>query len=367
MLFELDPTQFSRLRGLVQPLHHHLAVTAVLEDHASGRVWVDDPLAPQSALLQIQHRFYLAGRADNPGWISALRGLFMDELLPLGRQQGEVEFGLHYDGAEWEPAILAFLAEHEPIFSRRKYFEFQRLRDLAWRERIPEGMAIQPVDAQLLGGEALDHLDELRSETTSETPATAYFLENRFGFCLRNANAIAGWCLSEYNWAGRCEVGIETAAEYRRQGVGLLTASALVEHALEQGIAQIGWDCWANNLASARTALKVGFEEKADYAAAFAWFDLPSNLAVHGSVSFEAGRLVEAREWFERAFQSGQPPLWAQVVAAFTCCRLGERAAALAHLRSALDGGFTGLDWIRTSEHLQDLHATREWQDWLGG
>jgi RimJ/RimL family protein N-acetyltransferase len=42
-------------------------------------------------------------------------------------------------------------------------------------------------------------------------------------------------------------------------------ASALIEHALSQGVFKIGWHCYAHNEASVATARKVGFEKVQDY------------------------------------------------------------------------------------------------------
>jgi RimJ/RimL family protein N-acetyltransferase len=53
--------------------------------------------------------------------------------------------------------------------------------------------------------------------------------------------------------------------------------SAFVEYALSRGVTQIGWHCWARNLPSVATALKIGYEEVCNYTTFVAWFD-----ATHG-------------------------------------------------------------------------------------
>lgn len=366
MLALLSPTQYHLARPVFEPLEYHLVVPAVLAGAAPGRVWVDDPANPQSGFLQAGHRCHLSGRPDNSLFNQDVRRIFLDEIYPQGQARGELEFALYYSSPGWETAVQFILDGKDPIFDQRHYYEFHGLNDPAWRERIPDGFFLQPVNAELLSQEGIAHLEDLRKETTSETPSLEFFLEKRFGFCLRSQNALAGWCLSEYNWAGRCEIGIETVEEYQRRGVAVITASALIEQALSCGYSRIGWDCWANNTASIRSALKIGFKKLHDYPVAFAWFDQTANLAVHGNLCFRRGQTVEALAWFERAFQAGQPPLWAYVVAAFACNCLGDSSAALDHLRAALDLGFKGLDWIRGSEYLQSLHATPEWQSMFG-
>ncbi len=367
MHFILEPSDYPAVLPIFSSLDHHLATSAVLQGSAPGRVWADNARHPNSAFLTVGHRHYLAGEPGNPAFNRMLRDLFFAELMPQARARGEVEFLLFYPSAGWEAALGEILAGHEPNIGRRQAYETHSLRDPDWRGRIPEGLFIQPVDETLMAEEGLGNLEELRQETTSETPALEYFLQRRFGFCLRSPTELAGWCLSEYNCAGRCEIGIETVESFQRRGVAVLTGSALIEHALGHGIQRIGWDCWSNNLASARTALKLGFELIEEYPVAFAWNDLPANLAVHGHFCLQEGQFSEARAWFERACQAGSPPAWGRVEAAFACARLDDRPAALGQLRAALDQCFAGLDWIRGSEHLASLHATPEWKEWIEG
>ena len=60
----------------------------------------------------------------------------------------------------------------------------------------------------------------------SERPSVADFLARSFGYCLVHENQIIGWCMSEYNNGNRCELGIETAAPFRRRGLAAESATA---------------------------------------------------------------------------------------------------------------------------------------------
>jgi RimJ/RimL family protein N-acetyltransferase len=105
----------------------------------------------------------------------------------------------------------------------------------------------------------------------SERPTVQDFLAKSFGVCLSRGDEIVGWCLSEYNCADRCEVGIEIVEPYQRRGLGTLLSLALVEMALSRSVTRIGWHCWASNTPSDATALKAGFELVEDYPAHYAW------------------------------------------------------------------------------------------------
>jgi RimJ/RimL family protein N-acetyltransferase len=134
-------------------------------------------------------------------------------------------------------------------------------------------MALRAVDAALLAetGLARDGVDELMAEMCSERESVEAFLASSFGVCLDRGEEIVGWCLSEYDQPSRCEVGIEVREPYRRQGLGTLLATALVERAWAKGIEHIGWHCWARNVASGATARSAGFELVRNYSVRLGW------------------------------------------------------------------------------------------------
>lgn len=121
------------------------------------------------------------------------------------------------------------------------------------------------VDANLLASSDLKHLETLKEEMTSERPTVEDFLAKSFGICAIHNNELAGWCLSEYNADGRCEIGIETTDEYRQRGLATALTLAFLEHAFSHGMTEVGWHCFKRNEASAKTALKAGFDKVSDY------------------------------------------------------------------------------------------------------
>ena len=74
-----------------------------------------------------------------------------------------------------------------------------------------------------------------------------------------------GWCLAEYHYQSHYELGIETMEAYRRQGIATHVASAVITRAFAEGATEIGWHCWASNIPSIATALKLGFQKELEY------------------------------------------------------------------------------------------------------
>jgi len=253
------------LKFLFEGMGNHLGLHAMLHGCISGEVLVDHPESPNAALACInQRRFFLAGSPGNAALNDRLRFFFKEVLFSNARERQAQTFLVYYDHGGWQAVLGDILPGAGLIQAERQYYTCTELRN-NWRDMLSPGFELRFIDRALLEKQELKNIDVLAEEMCSERNSVEDFLENSFGVCVLYEGEIAGMCLSEYNCLDRCEVGIITMEAYQRGGLATVMASALIEHALESGITQIGWHCYARNLASVATALKVGFVKQADY------------------------------------------------------------------------------------------------------
>jgi GNAT superfamily N-acetyltransferase len=130
---------------------------------------------------------------------------------------------------------------------------------------LPEALVLARIDQTLLEDASLLNRDLLIDEIHSESPSLEHFFRQYFGFCAHDGQKLISWCLAEYHYQGRYELGIETIQAYQRQGIATHVASAVIKRAIALGATAIGWHCWASNIASIATALKLGFQKELDY------------------------------------------------------------------------------------------------------
>jgi hypothetical protein len=242
-------------------LGEHLAVEAVLRGAASGRVWIDNADMPRTGVLWVQHRVFVAGEDEK-----ALNGV-VREIAAVARERRDWGLGVYgADGVDWARVLAGMVW-------RRMEREYWEIGAEAWRQNgtriATDGLRLRAVDAALLAEPRLGRIELLRDEMCSERVSVEDFLALSFGVCLvdEEEEALAGWCLSEYNCGGRCEVGIEVVEGYRRRGLGTLLARALcVEAFARQGLARVGWHCLAENEASGATARRAGLRLARRYA-----------------------------------------------------------------------------------------------------
>ncbi len=254
--------------GLAAPLfaglEHHLALQAVLGGRLDAPIYLDNLPAPRMAFTWIQSRAFVGGAEPGEGAPGRLHALLEDQVWPTLAAADEDVLVFHEATGPWDGILAQALAPYGAERYPRLCFSLRELK--AEEICLPPGFILRLVDADLLADETLRGRQVLIEEMLSERPSVEAFLRESFGVCPVYDSAVAGWCLSEYNTADRCEVGIAVAEEHRRQGVATALTAAFVGMARERGIREVGWHCWAGNVASAATARKAGFTLEREYA-----------------------------------------------------------------------------------------------------
>jgi ribosomal protein S18 acetylase RimI-like enzyme len=173
-------------------------------------------------------------------------------------------FMAHYPSSAWESTIERALQGLGRSTSLRQYYRLTKPSALVVPP-LQEAIVLAQISRTLVEDASLVNRDLLIDEVHSESPSLEYFFREHFGFCALDGQQIVGWCLAEYHYQSRYELGIGVIEAYRRQGIATRVASAVIKRAFAEGATEIGWDCWASNSASIATALKLGFQEEREY------------------------------------------------------------------------------------------------------
>ena len=361
-LIKLTTEEISSAREVLGKFDIHLAVQALLAGDSPGEIYLDDKDDPRAALAWTMKRFFLAGRSDNRAFNWALREFFVEKIYPDALNKGTDGLTVFYAPEDWKAVIEDFILDGvHPINDLRHYYRCRELKH-DWRERLPDGYSLVEVDQQLVENEELVNLDELVEEIHSECESVSAFLEQRFGICVLQGDQLVTWCLSEYNSAGRCEVGIATVPDHQRKGLATAASLALVEQALGKGFQEVGWHSYSGNAASIATALAAGFEKVSQYPAFWAIFDEAVNLAVNGDLCFERRDYYEAVDWYIRAVAAGGAPAWVYWNKACAHANLDQKEMTFDYLNQAIDHGFDDANHVQKSKHFEKWHGTGEWE-----
>jgi RimJ/RimL family protein N-acetyltransferase len=384
MIDELEPSQFERVRSLFQGLAYHLAIFSVIEGNSPGRIWVDHPRRPQTALVwdKAEGEFYLAGLEEDDGFNQALNACIRGQIYPEARRLPRMlDFVLNYSPETWESKLDVVLRDTAPMKHYRQHFTFKQLK-VDWKVQLPDGLVMTRVDEKLLARTELKNIEEVRRWALRSWQSVGNFMEKGFGFCLLHGDAIVCWCIADYVAGKAYEIGIHTDEDYRRRGLATLTVAAAVEHCLTWGATEIGWHCWSSNVASAATARKVGFEQTIEHPVYHAWYNRFDNLLVQGWFHLhQYQRYSAAAQAYEAAFAlrdkgdedalashiyaDGEAERWCHYNTACAWALAGDCQAAFRNLNQAVERGWDDVGYLEQDERLKSLHEAEEWQSFI--
>lgn len=134
------------------------------------------------------------------------------------------------------------------IAEKRLYFTADAAPDIA----VPEGFSCRPVTSALLPR------IQGRIIPAFSWESDAQFLRSGFGSCILQGETVAACAFSAAVTAEAVDIGLETQEAFRRRGLAVCAAAAVMREIIRQGKTPV-WACHAANTGSAKTALRLGF------------------------------------------------------------------------------------------------------------
>lgn len=319
MLRRLSPDEQDRALPLLAGREHLLLLEAVIAGTAPGYVCVDDPAQPRALFASGPEGHYLVGDPGEGSFTRELAAHIRYELLPRAREEGWASFVLYHE-PEWAQALDELFPGQLLVRNCQRFFvHISPPPD--WRAALPQGVTALPIDRELLARDDLANMQWLQDFGAGDYGSLDAFLAHGFGMCLVQKGAVVSCCTTDCVLDQRAEIGISTMPDHRRKGYGAAVAAATVEEARRRGITHVGWHCFAQNLASAATALRAGFVEHYSHAVVSLWLNPVDGLLVNGNLALMAGDYAAAAEFYRSGLA-----LWAETRDAERSAVLAERA-----------------------------------------
>lgn len=335
-MFKIEPHAYPAARPVLAHLSlSHVAVSSLLDGLISGEIWMDSPQEPNVAVAIVGDAYFLAG---DPG-ISPQTREALTELLP------------DWIYLQTEPRWIPHLAT---IWRNKFALEHPRIRlapcpgrRLPERSVPPPEYEIVPINRALFESQTAN-LQDLK-DAMEEWSSPEDFFNSAVGFCAVSEKGAASYSLTDCVSGHRCEVGVRTHPDFRRQGLGLAVASATVQECVRRGLTDIEWHTHASNKGSLAIGTAIGLVEQQDYSA-FAC-RLPAENA--GDLEPDTCRTLALH--FERA---SAHMLWCRFPAAGAWVLSGDHEKAIENIRLLFQS-----DWQGDSRWLENFWALRPLQN----
>ncbi len=243
-VIELSPHQFADTPPLAPvPIFTGFA-RAVLEGHVAGRVWVDRVESPRVA--HVLHRYGMS-----LVWGPQVEAVFpaLAAHLQVGAYRAKDEW-LQVD-PRWSRLDWDGVAAQR--FTRVNF----RFDEALFRARhqgpvLPQGWQIRPLEE-----------DGFALPDVSVTPCAfwksfAALVDHGGGACAMKEDEIGAMAFASTRFDDWLEIGIETRAAYRGQGLARAVAVAMVEKCLANRLTPV-WACRKENIGSLHLAQSLGF------------------------------------------------------------------------------------------------------------
>jgi len=364
-MHELKPDEFERVRPLFQGFDYSLSIHAAIEGNNPGRIFVDDVDQPRTALALTVEGYLLAGDHEDPSANTALRRLLREKIF-TGQVyvNGDWSMSLAVYPEAWAAKLPELIPTHE-VEKNERYHYLCRAVKLDWCNHVPKGYTIHPVDQALLHSPDVIFPDPLREwvDLSATWWTEEKFLSQGVSFGVVQENTVVAWCVSDCRAGDQIDIGVITHPAHRRRGLASIVVAATVEHCLSQGFSAVGWHCAADNVASWKTAEKVGFERHREYAYYYYMYDPVDHLAELGWYHYKRGAYAKTVQYYEQMFAlRDENPDYYYHLAASAYALLGNAAPALKYLQAAAEHGWAQAEWTRGQEEFSILHDAPEWE-----
>ena len=223
---------------------------------APAAAYADREDHPSVCLVYEGHSLFVGGDALSPAADGAMDFLAHTLLTnDVRRELGAVK--IVFQGEAWQEKLTG--AFHDARVNR--YMRSVFVHPAPGSAANANTPHIRPITE---GMKALDNFDMIREEVNSTLGSVEKFLAMGFGYALVLENRICGFCTAEYLSEKECAIGIAVEEEYRQQGYASQMTACFLGECARRGLMPY-WECWKNNIPSAKTAERAGFEKLADY------------------------------------------------------------------------------------------------------
>ena len=226
------PANHPTLQGLFDPdLPNSPALWAVLEGRHSGVALVDQAHNPVQCVLRTGAALsYISSQPHQS---------FLESAIQHFRQQGPVWLVWpHHTGLEPPDT------ERAGVVPRLEFYDCDVQSDTLsqWRDRLPAGHEIRPIDA------ALFTRCEWREEMEFYAGSAGNFLAQNIGLCVMREEEFIVEAYASALGNQLAEIGAITRPAYRGQGYAPIACAFLIEACQQRGY-QAYWSCDADHTA----------------------------------------------------------------------------------------------------------------------
>jgi len=250
-----------------------MSFAGIVSGNNVGEVWANDLYNPDFCLVWSEHlecfqfmgsRFNHINKLDLQVFIRNTISKFLND-----KEINFFEFAC--DSHEWLIYISSALDNHEIKKSKQYVYKLNGENTINTDLITPAGYDIFEVNEHFIKFKEIENCEILYSEIEKSWGTTDKFLDYAKCFVAVQSNKICSFALTTSLYKDIYSIYIETFDPHKQKGLSSFLSMTLINSIINQN-ATVWWDCMESNIASQKTAQKVGLVFNHEYEVC--WFDL---------------------------------------------------------------------------------------------
>lgn len=268
MIFELDKTEFSKCRKLLNE-QGQLEAIAVVENINPGRIFVDDINNPASGLIWLGNNdgFIFFGSEQNEGYNNELNHFISNVIKPEAKKVQLKWFEGVGNHEKWNN-IIERVFEHRKLesWNQRVYILYKGDYKGNYEPVIEQGYKVIKICNTLFENKnnSIKNIEFLQSKILEFWSSPESFFNNGMGYCIVYKNEIVSVCFSGFVVGNVHCIDIETLETHQGKKLAQRVAHSFVKDCLENNMVPY-WDCMEMNKPSVAVAKNIGFRNAFNY------------------------------------------------------------------------------------------------------
>ena len=255
--------------------HSDMMYAGVISGNNNGTVWVDDVSNPTFCIAwsEFLEGFHFMGSGCSHMNNVDINTFVDNTATPFLRAKNKNTFEFSCDSREWIPSICEMFKQRKVDSSKQYVYKLAHTDNLHRNMANPKGYEILEINENSINEILVDmeNYEELQSDIKKAWGSVPIFLEMGKGFVAIQKKIICSFASTHFLYKNTHSIGTKTFDTYKRNGLSSFLSMTLIDRLVNNG-SEIWWDCMDSNIASQKTAEKVGLTFSHEYE--IFWFDL---------------------------------------------------------------------------------------------
>lgn len=230
---------------------------AVLSDDMAGKVWCDSITEPSMLLVwsEYQEGFQFMGKPLMANQYNDFKEFMSKTIKPFLESREIEEFEYATDTEELFEMICNIYSNKEISFSLQYEYELQ-CRKVVEINNIQ--FFIERIDRDFFNNN-YENSEYVKNEINISWGCYEKYLNKAYGYAAIYDNKIIGRAIIIGTYDDKDNITVDTLIDFRRRGVAISLVENVLRETEIRGRNAI-WDCTEDNIASQKTAEKLGFQ-----------------------------------------------------------------------------------------------------------